>query len=153
MILCSKCKKRPAVVFITTMQGQERKNEGLCLTCAKEMNIPQVNEYMEQMGISADELDKMSEQMMEIMDGESFEMGGAEMMPPFLQKLFSPSNEKKSEQDAAQDDAPTDKPSRKDERKKRKEEKKQQKELKFLNNYCTNLSQRAQEGKLDRIIG
>lgn len=153
MILCSKCKKRPAVVFITTMQGQERKNEGLCLTCAKEMNIPQVNEYMEQMGISADELDKMSEQMMEIMDGESFEMGGAEMMPPFLQKLFSPSNEKKSEQDAAQDDAPTDKPSRKDERKKRKEEKKQQKELRFLNNYCTNLSQRAQEGKLDRIIG
>ncbi len=153
MILCSKCKKRPAVVFITTMQGQERKNEGLCLTCAKEMNIPQVNEYMEQMGISADELDKMSEQMMEVMDGESFEMGGAEMMPPFLQKLFSSSGEKKAEQDASQDNAPTDKQSNKEERKKRKEEKKQQKELKFLNNYCTNLSRRAEEGALDRIIG
>lgn len=153
MILCSKCKKRPAVVFITTMQGQERKNEGLCLTCAKEMNIPQVNEYMEQMGLSADELDKMSEQMMEIMDGESFEMGGAEMMPPFLQKLFSPSSEKKAEQDTPQDETPADKQSRKEERKKRKEEKKQQKELKFLNNYCTNLSRRAEEGALDRIIG
>ncbi len=154
MILCSKCKKRPAVVFITTMQGQEKKNEGLCLTCAKEMNIPQVNEYMEQMGLSADELDKMSEQMMEIMDGESFEMGGAEMMPPFLQKLFSSNAEKKATQaNDDEDDTPKDKQGRKEERKKRKEEKKQQKELKFLNNYCNNLSERAEEGKLDRIIG
>ncbi|MBQ4346528.1 MAG: ATP-dependent Clp protease ATP-binding subunit, partial [Oscillospiraceae bacterium] len=153
MILCSKCKKRPAVVFITTMQGQERKNEGLCLSCAKEMNIPQVSEYMEQMGISAEELDRMGEQMMEIMDGEAFEMGGAEMMPPFLQKLFSTS-EKSAEKADSEDDAPkTDKASRKEERKKRKEEKQKQKELKFLDNYCNNLSKRAEEGKLDRIIG
>ncbi len=154
MILCSKCKKRPAVVFITTMQGQERKNEGLCLSCAKEMNIPQVSEYMEQMGISAEELDRMGEQMMEIMDGEAFEMGGAEMMPPFLQKLFSTSSEKSAEKADSEDDAPkTDKASRKEERKKRKDEKQKQKELKFLDNYCNNLSKRAEEGKLDRIIG
>ena len=48
MVLCSRCKKRPAVVFITSMQGNEKKNEGLCMVCAKESNIPQISEYMEQ---------------------------------------------------------------------------------------------------------
>ena len=56
MVLCSRCKKRPAVVFITSMHGNEKKNEGLCLMCAKEMNIPQVADYMSQLGISDDDL-------------------------------------------------------------------------------------------------
>ena len=59
MMLCSRCKKRPAVVLITAMQGNQKKNEGLCLVCAKELNIPQVDEYMKQMGISDEELDQM----------------------------------------------------------------------------------------------
>ena len=60
MMLCSRCKKRPAVVLITAMQGNQKKNEGLCLVCAKELNIPQVDEYMKQMGISDEELDQIS---------------------------------------------------------------------------------------------
>ena len=74
MVLCSRCKKRPAVVFITSMQGNEKKNEGLCMVCAKESNIPQISEYMEQMGITDDDLEQMSDQMMEILDGDGFEM-------------------------------------------------------------------------------
>lgn len=76
MIMCSQCKKRPAVVFLTSMQGGERKNENLCMVCAKERNIPQVAEYMEKLGITDEELENMSNQMMELLDGDSFEMGG-----------------------------------------------------------------------------
>ncbi len=150
MILCSKCKKRPAVVFITTMQGQEKRNEGLCLVCAKKMNIPQVSEYIEQMGISEDELEQMSEQMIELMDGEAFEMGGAGTLPSFITKMFSGNSDPAEKaQDAT---AGNDEKSPKKERKKSRAAE-QKKELKFLDNYCTNLSQRAEEGKLDTIIG
>ena len=76
MMMCTRCKKRPAVVFITAIQGEEKKNEGLCLVCAKEMGIPQVSEYMEQMGITDEDLDDFSNQIMDFDDGENFEMGG-----------------------------------------------------------------------------
>ncbi len=85
MIMCSQCKKRPAVVFLTSTKGNERKNENLCLVCAKERNIPQVTEYMKKLGITDDELEQMSNQMMDMMDildGDSFEMGGSNIMPP-----------------------------------------------------------------------
>ena len=86
--MCSNCKKRPAVVFITTMQGNEKKNEGLCLTCARERNIPQVTEYMDKLGITGDELDQFSDQMMGMLDGDSFEMGGSGLMPDFISNMF-----------------------------------------------------------------
>ena len=57
MMMCSRCKKRPAVVFISSMQGTERRNEGLCLKCAKELGLPQVNDYLKQMGISEEEFE------------------------------------------------------------------------------------------------
>ena len=88
MVLCSKCKRRPAVVFIQTMHGNEKKSEGLCMPCARQMNIPQVKEYMEQMGITDEELEQMSDQMMELMDGDHFEMGGSGTLPPFIQNLL-----------------------------------------------------------------
>ena len=58
MMMCSRCKKRPAVVFISSMQGSDRRTEGLCLHCAKEMGLPQVNDYLKQMGISEEEFEK-----------------------------------------------------------------------------------------------
>lgn len=89
MDLCSKCKKRPAVVFITTMHGTERKNEGFCIKCAMELNIPQVREYMDHMGISPEDFEQMSEQMMDLMGGdERFEPGGASTMPEFMRQMF-----------------------------------------------------------------
>ncbi|MGN0620469.1 MAG: AAA family ATPase [Porcipelethomonas sp.] len=154
MVLCSRCKKRPAVVFITSMHGNEKKNEGLCLMCAKEMNIPQVSDYMEQLGITDDDLEQMSDQMMELFDGDSFEMGGAGTLPPYIQNLldghlggFSAKNSDENEPPAEK--RKESKGSAKGDREKRKKKK----ELKFLDNYCTNLSKKAENGELDNIIG
>ena len=147
MVLCSRCKKRPAVVFITSMQGNEKKNEGLCMVCAKEMHIPQVSEYMEQMGITDDDIEQMSDQMMEIMNGEDFEMGGSDVMPPFLSNILGGAKNSDGKNLPA-DRKEADKNVKNETRKKRGEKK-----LKFLDNYCTNLSKRAEEGKLDNIIG
>ena len=165
MMLCSRCKKRPAVVFITAMQGEKKKNDGLCLVCAKELHVPQIDEYMKQMGITDEELEQISNQMMDMMDGESFEMGGSGVMPQFLQsfmkdpgKIFGnlkDDGEESNELQTADGDEEipsadyTEIPSgsRRERRSKRK------KELRFLGNYCTNLTRRATEGKLDAIIG
>ena len=165
MMLCSRCKKRPAVVFITAMQGEKKKNDGLCLVCAKELHVPQIDEYMKQMGLTDEELEQISNQMMDMMDGESFEMGGSGVMPQFLQsfmkdpgKIFGnlkDDGEESNELQTADGDEEipsadyTEIPSgsRRERRSKRK------KELRFLGNYCTNLTRRAAEGKLDAIIG
>ena len=147
------------------MQGEKKKNDGLCLVCAKELHVPQIDEYMKQMGITDEELEQISNQMMDMMDGESFEMGGSGVMPQFLQsfmkdpgKIFGnlkDDGEESNELQTADGDEEipsadyTEIPSgsRRERRSKRK------KELRFLGNYCTNLTRRAAEGKLDAIIG
>ena len=127
------------------------------MVCAKELNIPQISEYMKHMGITDEELEQLSDQMMDMMDGDSFEMGGSGTLPPFLQNmmknmpnmpLFSGDNQNEEEETLPSEDltAEPPKPSKKEKRKKKKD-------LKFLNNYCTNLSQKAEEGKMDAIIG
>ncbi len=158
MIMCSKCKKRPAVVFITSVQGNEKKNEGLCLTCAREQKIPQVSEYMDKFGITNEEIDQLSDQMMSMLDGDSFEMGGSGLMPDFLSNMFG-----LGEIESKNDDKPESIESKNNSEKKPNGEKrglfggnrreKKSKELKFLGSYCTNLSQKAANGELDNIIG
>ncbi len=159
MMLCSRCKKRPAVVFITAMQGDKKKNDGLCLVCAKEMHVPQIDEYMKQMGISDEELEQISNQMMDMMDGDSFEMGGSGVMPQFLQNMIKDTGKAleslqnggvpaKGDEDVPQADY-TEVP----DSPRRERRPSGKKELKFLGNYCTNLSQRAADGKLDAVIG
>ena len=165
MMMCSRCKKRPAVVFITSLQGAEKKNEGLCLVCAKELNIPQVDEYMKQMGITEEELEQISNQMMDLMDGENFEMGGSGVLPQFFQSMQNmfKNPDASEEPDAASAEvaevpdgeeppAPASTDGR-SESPRRERRSKRKKELKFLGNYCTNLSQRAADGELDAIIG
>lgn len=144
MMLCSRCKKRPAVVFITSMHGNEKKNEGLCIQCAKEMNIPQVSEYMQQMGLTESDIEQMSDQMMELLDGDGFEMGGAGTLPTYIQNLFGGGTDKNE---------PEERDKAKKYTAKHEEKRKKKKELKFLDNYCTNLSKKADEGKLDNIVG
>lgn len=141
-MLCSRCKKRPAAVFITTMNGSEKKNEGLCLLCAKEMGIPQVNEYMQQMGITDDDLEAFSDAMAG--DGDSFEMGGTGSMPGFISNLLGKLGGGENQNNAAKNSG---------ENQEKAKEKKPEKELKFLNSFCTNLTARAREGRMDRIIG
>lgn len=153
MMLCSRCHKRVAVVFITAMQGEEKKNEGLCMVCAKELKIPQISEYMEQLGISDEDIEQLSDQMTDIVDGDAFQAGGSGTLPPFIQSMMDNNPfSAKPKDNANSDDFARKKPQgEKADRTARKKEK--EKKLKFLENYCTNLSQRAKEGKLDRIIG
>ncbi|WP_443712996.1 AAA family ATPase [Ruminococcus sp.] len=145
MLMCSRCKKRPAVVFISQMNAkdpQHKQNEGLCLVCAKELGISQVDDYMKAMGISDDDLEAMSNQLMEASDGDDFEPGGTN----FLSNLFggdagnlfsSLAGAGAPKMDEGADKKPKDK----------------NKKLKYLNNYCTNLTQKAREGKLDNVVG
>ncbi len=145
MMMCSRCKKRPAVVFISQMNMKDpsaKRNEGLCLVCAKELGISQVDEYMKQMGITEEEVQAMSDELMNLTDGDDFEMGGSNTMPNFLSNLFGGAvNPGHGENPFAS--KPRDKQQKKDKKK----------ELKFLNNFCTNLTERAREGRLDNIIG
>ena len=163
MIMCSSCKKRPAVVFITSMQGNEKKNEGLCLSCARKRDIPQVADYMNRLGITDEEIDQLSDQMMGMLDGDAFEMGGSGIMPDFISNMFGMNDKSENSESSDSSDkespAPGSEPDEESGKKsglgsifgKRKEKK--QKELKFLGSYCTNLSQKAADGELDNIIG
>lgn len=170
-MICNKCKKRMAVLFISKMEGDKAVNEGLCLKCAKDMGIPQVNAMMEQMGLSDSDIELMNDQMMELVDGESFEMGGMDTMPNFMQNLLGYLKNSKEEaadetadaeesesdfqlmnaeeiESTSQHTASSEQPKEKYARGKRREQKK-----KFLSNYCLNLTARAASGKLDQIIG
>ena len=147
MMLCSRCKKRPAVIFISRMEGEKSTNDGLCITCAKELGIKPVDDLLEKFGIGEEELEQMDEQFGELMnmegeDGEEGFMPGGAATFPFLQNLFGGQmnvNESQNEEKA--------------EGTSEKKGKTKEKKLKFLENYCTNLTQKARDGQLDAIIG
>ena len=165
MILCSKCNKRPAVVFVSNT-ADSSDSVGYCLTCAKEMGIKPVTDIMEKMGISEEDLDMMQNQMGELMEsglipqdmddmmppqGEEAEMmeqededgdfsrGGAPTFPNLFKNLFNGGNGKKNAE--------------KEEKGKKEDSKPRKKKRKHLDAYCTDLTERARDGKLDRIIG
>ena len=167
MMMCSRCGKRPAVVFLAGLNGTEKFEKGYCLTCAKEMGVPQVNEYLKQMGITDEDLengldmlmgmgaeemsnadDDFSDMLMTDDDDDSedgvggFQKGGANILPPFMEKFFGGGN----------NNADTDKGSDKDKKEKKKKNK-DAKKRKFLETFCTNLTGKAKDGKIDRIIG
>jgi len=157
-MLCTRCKKRTAVVFITAMQGEEKRNEGLCLVCAKELGIPQVREYMDQMGIDDDEVEEFADQMTDIseaLDGDAFQHGGTNSLPNFIQNLFGGSIKNFSDLVNKSADAANAGESFAEENKEpvKKEHSKGKKKSKFLDSYCTNLTDRAEKGELDNIIG
>lgn len=142
-MVCSRCKKRMAVVFITRVEGEKTINEGLCLQCANELGIKPVNDMMQQMGISKDDLENAENEIMQMMSPEineddkgddDFENGGTQAFPPFMKNMFGATAQQQEENT---------------ETKKNKGEKKR----KFLNQYCINLTQKAKDGKIDRIIG
>ena len=149
-VMCSRCGKRPAAVFISQPDPQDhskKKHEALCLQCACELGISQSEDFKKMLGISDEEIKNMTDQLMELNDGNDFEMGGSGTMPGFLSQLFGGLTG--GQQPPAERPAPGgsgDAP-------RRRERKEKKKELKFLNNYCTNLTEKAREFKLDNIIG
>lgn len=157
-MLCSRCHKNPAVFFISKVEGDKTTNEGLCIKCAMELNIGPVKQIMEQMGITEEDMDEVSaqmEQMMENMDGEDgFQPGGA-LPLSFIQGMFPGAQNQKSDDEDGDLIDPSE-VSVVDEPKNGNPKKKQgnkNKKRKYLSLYCTDLTERAREGKLDRIIG
>jgi ATP-dependent Clp protease ATP-binding subunit ClpC len=156
--LCSRCKKNVAVVFISRLnEKNEQVNEGLCLKCAAQLGLPQVDEMMKRMGITPEDLDNISNEMMQAFGGaeelpeaedgdEDDEESGKTATFPFLNRLFgnNGSNPPAQPQQPSGEGsaAPNNGGGRKTEKKR-----------KFLDNYCINLSQRARQGKLDAVIG
>ena len=146
--MCSKCKKNIAVVFITKVENGVTMNEGYCLKCARSLGIPQIDQAVKQMGISDEDLDMLSDEMSSMFgqkdDSDSSdddEIDSQTATFPLLNQLFGGSNTP----------APQPRPSRKEEGEPK--EKKKSKRHKFLDSYCMDLTGRAREGKLDKVIG
>ncbi|MDL2273912.1 AAA family ATPase, partial [Oscillospiraceae bacterium OttesenSCG-928-G22] len=156
--LCSRCKKNVAIIFITKIENGETVNEGICLKCATELGIKPVSDMMKQMGITEDDIDSISTELMDVMQGGEMtalapqeesgdEDEGKTATFPFLNRLFGSGGSAPSE--------PADPPSEEKRQSREKERRQDQRpqKLKFLENYCISLSRRAAEGTLDRIVG
>ena len=159
--LCSRCKKRVAVVFISKLENGKTVNEGLCLKCAKDLGLPQVNDMMRRMGITDDDLEAINDEMMQAFGGaesmeglipqgddeaDGDEEDGKTATFPFLNRLFN---------NGENTPAPNGDAGRShDSGKERKGDKGQKApKRKYLDSYCINLTQRAREGKLDNLVG
>ena len=150
--MCSRCKVRPAVVFITKIEANEQRQEGLCLKCAKELNIKPITDVISKMGIGDDEIEQIAGEMADVMESlDSSDLSslvptedGADNTgaPAFdLRKLFMNPGVPDKVKNDGEKSAPKKNP------------KKNEKERKFLNQFCIDLTKRAREGKLDNIIG
>lgn len=143
---------------MTRLDGDKTINEGLCLKCAKELGLKPVSDLMEKMGISDDDLENMSEQMMDIFGGDSdpgFEMGGAQALP-FLQNIFggnSGENAIVPQEPERPKEPPIPFPERPQGRRDRRQKGAPEKKFKHLDAYCENLSRKAEQGRMDRIVG
>ena len=153
--LCSRCKKNVAVVYISRMENGQTVNEGLCLKCARDLGLPQVEDMMKRMGISDEELDTLNSEMLQALNGveniEDLPAGedpgeedeGKTATFPFLNRLFGNAAAGGSAPEAGEP------PHTEREKDPRKGDKKR----KFLEGYCQNLTGKAREGKLDPVIG
>ena len=166
MMFCSKCNKRPAVVFVSNTADASN-TIGYCLVCAKELGIKPVTDIMDKMGISEDDLDMMQSQMSELMESglmpddaegiddveededDDFSRGGAPTFPPFFKNLFSTNKPSDPLSNAKSDRAEKNGRNNKAEASKREKKRKR----KHIDAYCTDLTQRAKDGELDRIVG
>ena len=144
MQMCARCKKRIAVVFITRMENNQTVNEGLCLRCAREIGIKPVSDMLGRMGLDDEAIERMNSEITEVADamtgpsGDDGEDGGAPAvdLPKIFQNMGFPMREKKKPEDGKQDGKQKREPKRK-----------------FLSTYCQNLTEKAQQGKIDRIVG
>ena len=154
--MCSRCGKNVAVVFITKLEGGVQKNEGLCLKCARELHIKPVDDMIEKMGISDEDLDNLSGEMMNALNGveslmdmsidpdndanDDSDDDGKTATFPFLNRLFGNGNNTPAESNNAAAQQPPKEGGKPPKRK-------------FLDNYCINLTDRARAGKLDNMVG
>ena len=150
--MCTKCKKNIAVVFITKIENGATLNEGYCLRCAKGLGIPQIDQAVRQMGISEDDLDLLTDEMSNMFgqrdssdDADDDEIDSQTATFPLLNQLFGGNMDNMP--------APPPRPAKQEEPKEEGKGKKKNKKHKFLDSYCMDLTGRAREGKLDKVIG
>ena len=148
--LCTKCKKNIAVIFITKVENGVALNEGYCLRCARKLGIPQIDMAVKQMGFSEEDLDNLSDEMSgmfgqnELDEGqEDDERESRTATFPMINQLFNQMNPGKNNLPSKQEEAPEEKD----------KGSKKSKKHKFLDSYCMDLTGRAREGKLDKVIG
>lgn len=154
--LCSRCKKNVAVVFITKIENGQQKHEGLCLKCAKALGIKPVEDMMQKMGISEEDLDSLNNEMIGAFgslegmepfndseeDNEEDESGKTATFP-FLNKLFG----------GGQGENVPGEPARPQPEKENGGKRERTPKRKYLENYCISLTRKAEEGKLDKVVG
>ena len=182
---CSRCNKRMAVVFITTMKDNQKHNEGLCFMCAQQLGMPQINNYLKQLGIDENDLEEGLKNLFGddedgmnpfsgLFDGDEdgddendddekvdgFVAGGANTMPQFLQNLFRDIDSRIGPGAIAEPPPTLDsacnvqpQPTKHPEKNEKSQKKAKNKKRKFLDAFCTNVTERAKRGELDRIIG
>ncbi|MBQ7818052.1 MAG: ATP-dependent Clp protease ATP-binding subunit [Oscillospiraceae bacterium] len=152
--LCTKCKKNIAVVFITKMENGVTLNEGYCLKCARSLGIPQIDQAVKQMGFSEEDLDNLSDEMssmfaqIEPEEHDEDDMDSQTATFPLLNQLFGGIGQPKPS-----DELPAERSESTEKNENGEKPKKKGKKHKFLDNYCMNLTRRAREGKLDKVIG
>ena len=166
-MLCNKCKKRPAIVFVQRMENGEMKNEGYCLSCARELGIKPLDDIMKQFGISGEDLEAMEDRFAGMM--ENGDMDPSEMMQNMMGMGAEDAEDAGQDEEEETSDNGEERfvpggagtfplgifASRKKEEGEKKDPraKEKGKKRKFLDNYCENLTQKARDGKLDAIIG
>ena len=163
--LCTKCKKNMAVVFITKIENGQTINEGYCLKCAKELGLKPVDDMISRMGLTDEDLDNLSGEMLGAMNGLENLMSGQHEPEddededdsasqtatfPFLNKLFGSSGNNAQSSDVP---APQEQEPRGNQTRGEKSNGQKNKKRKFLDTYCQNLTQKARDGGLDRIVG
>ncbi len=157
-VICSRCKQRPAVIFISKIIDGKTVPEGLCLNCAMEMNIGPIKQMMDSMGITEDDVEALSEQFTQMFPDDdeegSFESGGSPTLP-FLQGLLGDLRNGLTVKGEKADNmpSPVQHTSSSSQGGKRPQPKKPEKKRKFLTLYCNDLTAKAREGKIDNIIG
>ena len=153
--MCVKCKKNVAVVFITKVENGVTLNEGYCLKCARSLGIPQIDDVVKQMGISEEDLDLLTDEMSSMFgqrddsDQEDDEIDSQTATFPLLNQLFG-GNENEM---ASSDNLPAQRSQEPEQEEPDHKGKKKNKKHKFLDSYCMDLTGRAREGKLDKVIG
>ncbi len=155
MKLCARCKKNPAVIYISKIEGDKTTQEGLCINCALELNIGPIKDMLSKMGITEDDIDALNEQFGSAFlnsegDDNSFENGGTPTLP-FLQGLFG--DQPPQRNNGREPDLPSELAEKKGRKGADKKEKDKKSNRKFLSLYCTDLTKKAADGKIDRIIG
>ena len=151
-MMCCKCKKRPAMLYVAKFDGKEMTNEGYCLKCAAELGLPQVKSMMDSMGITKEDLDRFDEQL-ESFENGTFNPDDMDGLPAFFQQMLGRAGAPEDALEEGGELVPDEPVSDSDRIEAAPNRKERNKKKSFLENFCVNLTEKAKNGGMDRVIG